>query len=93
MSAFKEGTVIDVNQTNNEMTIQLDKPLQTVFDQASKFYAPLDDLLEEDLTTVNFIFLRFDQIYIYICLFQVILPFSDLNSVRLLSASNGTITT
>jgi hypothetical protein len=62
MSAFKEGTVIDVNQTTNEITIQLDKPLQTVFDQASKFYAPSDDLLEQDLTTVNFIFLRFDQI-------------------------------
>jgi len=55
MSEFKEGTVIDVNQTTNEITIQLDKPLQTVFNQPSKFCAPLDDLSEEDSTTVNFI--------------------------------------
>jgi hypothetical protein len=53
MSAFKEGKIIDVNQTTNELTIQLDQPLPTVFNQPSKFYAPSDDLLEEDLTTVN----------------------------------------
>jgi hypothetical protein len=86
MSAFKEGTVIDVNQTTNEVTIQLDKPLQTAFDQPSKFYAPLDDLSEQDLITVNLILLLFGSIDKY--LFQVILPFSDLNSVRLLSTSN-----
>jgi hypothetical protein len=86
MSAFKEGTVIDMNQTTNELTIQLDKPLQTVFDQPSKFYAPSDDLPEDNLTTVNLISLLFSRILKY--LFQVILPFSDLNSVRLLSTSN-----
>lgn len=55
MSAFKEGTVIDVNETTNEVTIQLDKPVQTVFNQPSKFYAPTDDQVEEeeDITTVN----------------------------------------
>ena len=53
MSTFKEGTVIDVNQTSNELTIQLDESLQTVFDQPSKFYAPSEDVLQEDLTTVN----------------------------------------
>ena len=57
MSAFKEGTVIDVNEITNEVTIQLDKPVQTVFNQPSKFYAPIDDQAEaaeaEDLTTVN----------------------------------------
>jgi len=69
MSEFKEGTVIDVNQTTNELTIQLDKPLQTAFNQPSKFYAPSDDVSEENITTMT-------------------LPFSDLNSVRLLSTSN-----
>jgi hypothetical protein len=53
MSIFKEGTVIDINQTTGELTIELDKPFQTVFDQPSKFYAPTDDLMEEELTTVK----------------------------------------
>jgi hypothetical protein len=64
MSEFKEGTVIDVNQTTDEITIQLDKPFQTVFNQPSKFCAPLDDLLEEDSTRVNlisFIFILIDK--------------------------------
>jgi hypothetical protein len=58
MSAFKEGTVVDINQTTNELTIKLDQPHSTVFSQPSKFYAPPDDLIEEgeeDTTTVNFI--------------------------------------
>ncbi|CAF2724945.1 unnamed protein product [Rotaria sp. Silwood2] len=74
MSTFKEGLVVDVNQTTSELTIQVDKPFQTVFDQPSKFYAPLEEQSEEVLTTV-------------------VLPFSDLNSVRLLSTSNNNITT
>ncbi|UJR25102.1 hypothetical protein I4U23_006462 [Adineta vaga] len=67
MSEYKEGTVTDVNETTGEITIQLDKPIQTVFDQPSKFYAPIDEqsIENEELTTV-------------------IVPFSDLNSVRLL---------
>ncbi|CAF5000644.1 unnamed protein product, partial [Rotaria magnacalcarata] len=53
------------------LTIQLDKPFQTVFDQPSKFYAPSEEQLStEDLT-------------------NIVLPFSDLNSVRLLPATNG----
>jgi hypothetical protein len=59
MSAFKEGTIIDINQTTNELTIQLDQPYSTVFNQPSKFYAPSDDLIEEDSTTVNSNFLSF----------------------------------
>ncbi|CAM4755562.1 unnamed protein product [Rotaria magnacalcarata] len=71
MSTFKEGTVMNVNQTTGELTIQLDKPFQTVFDQPSKFYAPSEEQLStEDLT-------------------NIVLPFSDLNSVRLLPATNG----
>ncbi|CAF4094082.1 unnamed protein product [Rotaria sordida] len=73
MSTFKEGLVVDVNQTTGELTIQLDNPFQTVFDQPSKFYAPTEEQSEESLTTV-------------------VLPFSDLNSVRLLSTSNKDIT-
>ncbi len=57
MSEFKEGTVIDVNQTTGELTIQLDKPILTVFHQPSKFYAPSDDPSEQDLTTVNLTYL------------------------------------
>jgi hypothetical protein len=64
MSAFKEGTVIDVNEATKELTIQLDKPLETVFDQPSKFFAPTDNSTEEDLTTVDFIF-SFSFIYLY----------------------------
>ncbi|CAF5146218.1 unnamed protein product, partial [Rotaria magnacalcarata] len=45
MSTFKEGTVMNVNQTTGELTIQLDKPFQTVFDQPSKFYAPSEEQL------------------------------------------------
>ena len=61
MSAFKEGTVIDVDQTTSELTIKLDQPYSTAFSQPSKFYAPPDDLIEEeeDSTTVNSIFLLF----------------------------------
>ena len=58
MSAFKEGTVIDVNQTTNELTIELAQPLQTAFHQPSKFYAPEDDLTEEDSNTVILIYLH-----------------------------------
>lgn len=57
MSTFREGTVIDINESTNEVTIQLDQPLQTVFNQPSKFYAPSDEQTEEegggDLTTVS----------------------------------------
>lgn len=52
MSAFKEGTVIDVNEINNELTIQLDQPQTTVFSQPSKFYAPDDDQSDDQITTV-----------------------------------------
>ncbi|CAF3623468.1 unnamed protein product [Rotaria socialis] len=70
MSTFKEGTVMNVDQTTGELTIQLDKPFQTVFDQPSKFYAPSEEQLStEDLT-------------------NIVLPFSDLNSVRLLPTTN-----
>ncbi|CAF1413679.1 unnamed protein product [Adineta ricciae] len=68
MSQYKEGTVTNMNETTGEVTIQLDKPLQSVFDQPSKFYAPTDEMPvveEENSTTVT-------------------LPFSELNSVRLL---------
>ncbi|CAF1415212.1 unnamed protein product [Adineta steineri] len=57
MSEFKEGTVIDVNETTGELTIQLDKPLQSAFNQPSKFYAPSDELLEqqeEESTTTDY---------------------------------------
>ena len=65
MSTFKEGTVMDINQTTGELTIQLDKPFQTVFDQPSKFYAPSEEQLPiEDLTNVShFIFLLFFYFY------------------------------
>ena len=53
MSAFKEGTVIDVNESTNELTIQLDQPQATVFSQPSKFYAPIDDPPDEQITTVD----------------------------------------
>ncbi|CAF3340499.1 unnamed protein product [Rotaria sp. Silwood1] len=74
MSTFKEGLVVDVNQTTGELTIQFDKPFQTVFDQPSKFYSPSEEQSEENLTTI-------------------VIPFSDLNSVRLLTTSNNIITT
>ncbi|CAF1622689.1 unnamed protein product [Adineta ricciae] len=68
MSQYKEGTVTNMNETTGEVTIQLDKPLQSVFDQPSKFYAPTDEMpvVEEGNSTT------------------VTLPFSELNSVRLL---------
>ena len=65
LSAFKEGTVADVNQTTGELTIQLDEPLQTVFSQPSKFYAPLEESTNEDLTKVSFIFLDFFLSFAY----------------------------
>lgn len=56
MSSYNEGTVLDVDQTSSKLTIKLDKPYQTVFDQPSKFYAPSEEEEEEkekeDLTTV-----------------------------------------
>ena len=72
LSTFKEGTVVDVNQTTGELTIQLDQPLQTVFSQPSKFYAPLDKSANEDLTKVSFyffIFLDFCLSLVYFRLF------------------------
>lgn len=46
MSEFKEGTVMAIDPSTGELTIQLDRPLETVFDQPSKFFAPPEDLLE-----------------------------------------------
>ncbi|CAF1523804.1 unnamed protein product, partial [Adineta steineri] len=46
-----------VNETTGELTIQLDKPLQSAFNQPSKFYAPSDELLEqqeEESTTTDY---------------------------------------
>lgn len=53
MSGFKEGTVINVNETTNELTIELDQAQTTVFNQPSKFYAPSDDQIDEQSTTVD----------------------------------------
>ena len=54
MSQYKEGTVTNINETTGEVTIQLDKPLQSVFDQPSKFYAPTDEMpvVEEENSTI-----------------------------------------
>lgn len=53
LSEFKEGTVIDVNSSTGELTLQLDQPLSTVFDQPSKFFAPDEDQTIEESTTVK----------------------------------------
>jgi len=53
MSTFKEGTVVEVNLNTNELTIELDKPLQNVFHQPSKFYAPADDHDDENTIEEN----------------------------------------
>ena len=46
MSEFKEGTVMAIDPSTGELSIQLDRPLETVFDQPSKFFAPSEDQLE-----------------------------------------------
>ena len=46
MSEFKEGTVTAIDSSTGELAIQLDRPLETVFDQPSKFFAPPEDQLE-----------------------------------------------
>lgn len=72
MSSFKEGTVIEVDANTNELTIELDKPIQNVFQQPSKFYAPTDNddenAIEETSKTMT-------------------VSFADLNSVRLLTTA------
>lgn len=53
LSEFREATVTEVDQATGEVTLQLEKPLQTVFHQPSKFYAPSEDEQEDHLTTVD----------------------------------------
>lgn len=53
MSGFKEGTVVNVNESTNELTIELDQAQTTVFNQPSKFYAPFDDENNEPSNTVH----------------------------------------
>jgi hypothetical protein len=89
LSEFREGTVIQHDQATGEVTLQLEKPLQTVFHQPSKFYAPSEDEQEDYLTTVDLFSALFDQISLRFSVLQVVVPFSDLHSVRLVSASNG----
>lgn len=55
MSDYKEGTILSVNESNNELTIELDQPLETVFDQPSKFFIPAEEQSKEDATTVSFV--------------------------------------
>ena len=86
LSEFREATVTEVDQATGEVTLQLDKPLQTVFHQPSKFYAPDEDEQEDQQTTVGE-----ESLSPVSSLFslQMVLPFSDLHSVRLVSESNG----
>jgi hypothetical protein len=53
MSEFKEGTLVNVDRTTGESTIELDKAFVGAFDQPSKFYTPDDDNIEQGSTTVN----------------------------------------
>lgn len=69
VSEFKEGVVIDVNQSTGEITIQLDQPIQTIFDKPSKFYAPLEseEPAKQDSTIVSFI--SSIQLFIHVYIF------------------------
>lgn len=53
LSDFKEGTVVDVNPATGELTLEMDQPLTTVFDEPSKFYAPDEEEPKEESKTVN----------------------------------------
>lgn len=56
MSNFKEAKVIDANENTTELTLELDQPIETVFDQPSKFYAPEEDQMQDNPTMVKVLF-------------------------------------